>query len=349
LAVFLGVVTTAFLTAVPAHASLPATNGRIAFTHVDLSPSSFREEITTMNFDGSGQTGVGVEGAEPAWSPDGSKIAVVTGHPENTGISIVNSDGTGLTKITEGARDDRHPTWSADGKWIAFSRYEGNSYYQLYVIGADGKGLRKIQPSGVDWGLDPEWSPDGSKIAFYGPTRYPGYIQDLPDVYTVKPDGTDLAKITDDPGYDVEPAWSPDGSKIAFVSLRDAGHVAYWRIYAMAADGTGVTRLSPADPNTNDFQPDWSPDGTKIAFDSYGGSAAGDYNIYTFNRDGSARTKLTSSVFNQDPDWQPFPRRSDYKNASQFCKAEQAFWGSQFAGRYGGDANAYGKCVTQSH
>jgi hypothetical protein len=51
------------------------------------------------------------------------------------------------------------------------------------------------------------------------------------------------------------------------------------------------------------------------------------------------------------PDWQPIPapQRGDYKNAAQFCKAEQAFWGEQFASRYGGGANAFGKCVSQSH
>jgi hypothetical protein len=50
------------------------------------------------------------------------------------------------------------------------------------------------------------------------------------------------------------------------------------------------------------------------------------------------------------PAWQPIPgpKRSDYKNAAQFCKAEHAFWGDQFASRYGGRADSYGKCVSQN-
>jgi hypothetical protein len=64
--------------------------------------------------------------------------------------------------------------------------------------------------------------------------------------------------------------------------------------------------------------------------------------------DGSDRTFVTDGG---DPDWQPIPgpKRSDYKNAAQFCKAEQAFWGDQFASRYGGRADSYGKCVSQNN
>jgi hypothetical protein len=75
------------------------------------------------------------------------------------------------------------------------------------------------------------------------------------------------------------------------------------------------------------------------------------YEIYTMNADGTAQTNVTNSpAFDAYPDWQPIPapKRSDYKNAAQFCKAEQSFWGDQFAGRYGGGPSAYGKCVRQN-
>jgi TolB protein len=349
-AIFLAVIAAALAPPGPAEATFPGKNGKIAFDRFD--PAQRRFEITTMNADGTGVTSLELEGTQPAWSADGSKIAFSAGSSgQGQGISIANSDGTGLIKLTEGAADDRHPTWSPDGKWIAFARYEEETDYQLYIIGTDGKDLRRVRPSGLEWALDPDWSPDGSKIAFFGPGKHPGYIVDYPDIYTVRPDGAGLAKVTDDPGDDEDSAWSPDGSRIAFVSLRDSSYEARWHIYSVAADGTGVTRLSFGD--ANEIEPAWSPDGTKIAFTVYGDvfPRPFGYNIYTMNPDGSARTALTTSGGDEDPDWQPIPapRRSDYRNAAQFCKAEQAFWGDQFASRYGGGPNAYGKCVSQSH
>jgi hypothetical protein len=69
------------------------------------------------------------------------------------------------------------------------------------------------------------------------------------------------------------------------------------------------------------------------------------------NADGTNQTRLTDNVFNYvvAPDWQtiPGPNRSDYKNAAQFCKAERDFLGEEtFRQKYGGGADAYGKCVS---
>jgi TolB protein len=122
----------------------------------------------------------------------------------------------------------------------------------------------------------------------------------------------------------------------------------------MNADGTQQTRITnnPA----LDAMPAWAPDGTKIVFSS---DRDGPLNIYVMNPEGSSQTRLTnrptlnsSDIF---PDWQPIPgpKRSDYKNAAKFCEADRTFLGSHaFATKYGTNgngANAYGKCVSQSH
>ena len=71
------------------------------------------------------------------------------------------------------------------------------------------------------------------------------------------------------------------------------------------------------------------------------------------NPDGTNLTRLTNNVaFDGTPSWQPLPgpQRSDYKNAAQFCKAVREFLGDEaFTQKYGGGANAYGKCVSQNH
>jgi Tol biopolymer transport system component len=115
-------------------------------------------------------------------------------------------------------------------------------------------------------------------------------------------------------------------------------------------DGTGRTTVAGGDlaDLAGRFLlrgPAWSPDGTRIAFVHEG------THIDTVAPNGTNRVHLDPMPlgFVFSPDWQPVspgPKRSDYKNASQFCKAEQAFWGNQFASRYGGGKNAHGKCVS---
>jgi|SRR5881628_596963 len=97
----------------------------------------------------------------------------------------------------------------------------------------------------------------------------PGYKE----IYTMNPDGTDLVRLTNSPGYDAEPALSRDGSKIAFVSFREGTYCC--GVYVMnASDGSGAVRL------TNGYSPAWSPDGSKIAFTRFG---SGGYSIYVMN------------------------------------------------------------------
>jgi TolB protein len=103
----------------------------------------------------------------------------------------------------------------------------------------------------------PMLSPDGSRVLFES-DRSGNW-----DIYTMKPDGTDLVRLTTDPASDVGPIWSPDGKRIVFASERDDPDS---DIYVMNADGSGVRRLTrqPGD----DSHPHWSPDGARLVFNS---------------------------------------------------------------------------------
>jgi TolB protein len=100
-------------------------------------------------------------------------------------------------------------------------------------------------------------SPDGTRLVFES-NRTGNW-----DIYTMKPDGTDLVRLTTDPAADVGPIWSPDGKRILFGSERDASDP---EIYVMNADGSDQRRLTrqPGD----DSHPHWSPDGSRIVFNS---------------------------------------------------------------------------------
>ncbi len=128
----------------------------------------------------------------------------------------------------------------------------------------------------------PDFSPDGSKIAFSG--RLPG--DTTADIFVISVDGTGMARLTTDPAIDRYPVWSPDGSQIAFLSNRTG----VFQVWVMDADGANPWQLT-TDPGAKDQVPDWSPDGTRIAYQSL---ATGNGDIYVIDADGTDPTQLTN-------------------------------------------------------
>jgi len=201
----------------------------------------------------------------------------------NNEILVVSSAGGAPTRLTRNVASDSNPSWSADGKRIAFEsnrrgnprRYEDSD---VYVMRADGTGIRQLTFSNAFDG-DPAWS-WLNQIAFESERTGSS------DVWVIDSDGSDETQLTKTAAFDGDPAWSPEGSRIAFTSSRDNGDR---EIYVMNADGSGQTRLT----NTPGFDenPSWSPDGKRIAFDSM---RDGNLEIYVMNADGSKQTRVTN-------------------------------------------------------
>lgn len=116
------------------------------------------------------------------------------------------------------------------------------------------------------------------------------------EIYSMKYDGTDVTRLTNNPSEDLSPVWSPDGSKIVFHSNRDG----QFEIYQMNADGSGQT---PITSMTHCYDPQWSPDGSRITFYT---RQSNNNIINTMDPDGTNLLQVTDpAVSGYSPYWSP--------------------------------------------
>jgi Tol biopolymer transport system component len=209
------------------------------------------DNLCTINDDGTWLIPIlsGRDAFEPAWSPDGTKIAFQSWEHDPSEIYVMDVDGGNLTRLTDNSDYDDYPAWSPDGTKIAFvSDRDGN--YEIYVMNADGSDQQRLTNNSA-YDLSPIWSPDGSEILFQssrGGGKYWG-------VFIMNADGTNVRSLTPTISYSSnKPFWSPDGTKIVFHSYKDSDEA---EIYIMDRDGSNMVRLTTN--SASDWMPRWAP------------------------------------------------------------------------------------------
>ncbi len=155
-----------------------------------------------------------------SWSPDGTRLAVDFGDPENAAVCLISADGLHSEKLTDGATTvDSRPKWSPDGKTIAYVAYPKTETDAkdggVYIIGADGTGKRRVDPEAVYY---VRWSVDGSKLL----------LQSTGSVLLIDLNTRKQVLLSAGLQRAVNAIFTPDGKNVMFCS-NDSGA---WNIYS---------------------------------------------------------------------------------------------------------------------
>jgi len=304
--------------AAPAPAAFPGRNGEISFVSDTTFAPFSAGYLSRVRPDGSGLNATVLPGFlyDPQWSADGSALVASVRYarqstPDPCGLGGYHSwDEVAIVDPAQGAvrqlTDDYartgisslDPSWSPDGRRIAFTRVGCDGRRRAFVMNADGSGARPF-PGVPENAGTPVFSPDGRRVAYA-----------VPDGLRVAgADGSGARRVA---AGGAEPAWSPDGVELAYT----VGRFRAADVWVVHADGTQARRLSAGG---RDSAPAWSPDASRIVVSRRGdaeaarrGSGSASSTLWLLDPGGGRARRLTRPDESLDaitPDWRPVPNQ----------------------------------------
>lgn len=235
----------------------------------------------------------------PVLSPDGSRLAFVRTRDNGRSFElyVAGARGGSARRITSARGFAQAPTWSPDGSRIVFSASGGRwgtskdpaCAPNLWVVRADGRGLRRFLSRGVQ----PAFSPDGRRLAFVRPDA-----NEREWLYLASAGGRGAKRV----GRGSHPSWSPDGRRLVVERWSGPNRMSdLWSVRSSDGRATRLTRT----PSLSETDPALSPDGAWIAFSMYRG---GRQDIYVIPATGGRPVNVTRSPRDgglQQPAWRP--------------------------------------------
>ncbi|MCD4673282.1 MAG: hypothetical protein K8R77_11520, partial [Anaerolineaceae bacterium] len=266
-------------------------------------------QIWTINADGSEQrqlTSFSEGACQPAWSPDGQRLAVISpcsakssNYYEDSQIYIVDTEGDNPKLLPISSPGDFDPAWSPDGEKIAFTSLR-NGIAHIYAYHLEDQVIEELSDTRYS-DMQPAWRPRSKQIAFVREKPYN-------HIWVMSDQGqTEFQLSTSGSINDSWPVWTPDGESILYNRTQVEAGIPWLLMLKYEDRGseeTRIPRLGEGDLGPI-AMPSISPDGGWISYESWPDGR--NHDIYLTTIDGSERIRLTTDPgFDFDPTWRPY-------------------------------------------
>ena len=285
-----------------------ASCSRIAYTY--YSQSENREgDIYSVCADGNDPLRLTDDPAydgQPAWSPDGERIAFTSARSGESHIYVMDADGANPEQATTDLQNDL-PIWLPDGMQIAFRTTDGGGLWWWRLISLDTKDISQLtEPSYEFFFQKQAWSPDGKEIAYMSLVEQRARNDGSSQIHIKQVDGSADRALTDNLWANINPVWSPDGERLAFLSEM---HGAYnvFALYVINTDGSHLRQISEPIYSEQAVY-SWAPNGEQIVINDTFVGQVGRAGISILDITSDKSRELVSLEEGESvlyPSWQP--------------------------------------------